>query len=116
MPDTNAATSAHTALREAAAALSHGRNATRAGAPLGEPGYKLLGAEVAAALDCLAGLLRSVGLEPVPTSSVSHEYHSLLQQVVYSASLARRVAGPDQDSGAPGMARTDWALNAAPDD
>ncbi|HEY2194426.1 MAG TPA: hypothetical protein VGH76_19315 [Actinomycetospora sp.] len=102
MPDLSTITTAHTALREATATMRSGRRATRDpatrdGVPCTGPAYALLGADAANTLEALAALLRSTEVDPIPTSPVGHSFLALLQQVVYSATLARRIAGADRD-------------------
>ena len=65
-PELTAAANAHAALREAAAALAHGRNADRTGVPRSEPAYQLLAADLARNLDALAAVMRATGSNPSP--------------------------------------------------
>lgn len=119
MPVDSVVTSAHVALREATAALLHGKNACRHADDLDRSGVELLAADVAAALEAMAGLVRSVGVEPVPTSAASHDMHALLQSLVSAASLGRRAAGGRHavDGAAPTVPPP-WArpMTTAPDD
>lgn len=93
MPVDPAVTSAHIALREATSALLHGRDASRHASDLDESGIELLASDVAAALEAMAALVRSTGVEPVPTSAASHDMHALLHSLSSTAALSRRAAG-----------------------
>jgi hypothetical protein len=90
-----AAANAHVALREAAAALAHGKKADRIGGPLSEPAYQLLAADLASNLDALAAVMRATGIEPVSTNRTGREFSALLDQVVDVAAMARHAAGTD---------------------
>ena len=119
MPLPTAVTSAHVALREATAALLHGRNACRHTGDLDGDGVELLAVDVAAALEAIAGLIRATGVEPVPTSAASHDMHAVLHSLHSTAALSRRAAG-DRQAG-DGRALTvavpsAWPVATAPDD
>ena len=119
MPLDTAVTSAHVALREATAALLHGKNACRRTGSLDADGVELLAADVAAALEAIAGLVRSTGVEPVPTSAASHDMHALLHSLHSAAGLSRRAAGKRRarDSDAlPVSLSSPWSVTDAPDD
>jgi hypothetical protein len=113
--ESTAAANAHAALREAAAALAHGRHADRTGVPLSEPAYQLLAADLARNLDALAAVMRATGIEPVATSRTGREFSALLAQVTDVAGMARLAAGTaDHDGHRP--RRTASAVVGTPDD
>jgi hypothetical protein len=84
-------TSAHVALREATQALSVRRDGTiHAGLP--ETGHQMLAADVAATLDAVAGLLRSVGVGVRPDVT-DHGLLTVAEHVDMAALMARRAGG-----------------------
>ncbi len=91
-PVTNPAANAHAALREAAAALAHGKAGPH-GEPLSEPAYQLLAADLARNLDALAEIMRATGIEPASTTRIGREFAALLEQVTDVAAMARLAAG-----------------------
>jgi hypothetical protein len=102
MPDLSTVTTAHTALREATATMRSGRRAAQdraaaQGVPCPGAAYQLLGADAANTLEALAALLRCTEADPIPTSPVDHGFQALLQQVAYSAALARRIVEADRN-------------------
>lgn len=83
-------TSAHTALREAAQALSVRRDGTTHGA-LTETGYQALAADLARTLDAVAGLLRSVGGGAHPAGP--HGLLAVAEHLDVGAVMARHAGG-----------------------
>lgn len=119
MPLDTAVTSAHVALREATAALLHGRNACRHTDDLDADGVELLAADVAAALEAIAGLIRCTGVEPVTTSAASHDMHALLHSLHSTAGLSRRAAGNRRARYGAALTvavPSTWPMTTAPDD
>lgn len=88
--DATTASRAHTALREATSALHSGKTPSDAVDRLSEPGYAVIAADVAATLDALAALLRSVGVPATPPTAVTDDLHATLRQITAAADLARR--------------------------
>lgn len=90
-------TSAHTALREATRALSVQRDGTDADG-LTEAGYEALAADLAANLDAVARLLRSVGVGTRPDATAMN-LQAVAEQVDLSALMARQASdGHDQET------------------
>ena len=87
------ATNAHAAFREAARALDIARTAGLHEPGLSDSGCRLLAGDVAVALEAMAKLVRSSGLEAVPTSPGAHSLHALVQHLSVGVSMARHTAG-----------------------
>jgi hypothetical protein len=86
----NDAENALCALREATAALrnaTHRRTVQDSGIDKAE-----LVADLARNLEALAALVRTTGLEPIPTTPASHNLHAVVQGVSATAAMARRLA------------------------
>jgi hypothetical protein len=109
----NDAENAICALREATVALrtASGRRTDR---ERSSDEVELI-ADLATNLEALAALVRTTGLEPVPTTPMSHNLQAVLQGITATAGMARRLATSDGHQPA-------WHLapvrrgNAAPDD
>jgi hypothetical protein len=96
MSHANAVASAHTALREATAALRHGTNA-QGPIDVVDPGaYRRLAVDVARTMDALATLLRATGAEVVPSSAASEDFQVVVEQVLRTVTTARQLAGLDE--------------------
>jgi hypothetical protein len=91
----DAVTSANIALREATAALAVKRDISGIAPHLNASACEALTADVGGTLDAVLRLLRTAGLEPVPTSAASHNLQALIQQVTTAATMAHRTAGHD---------------------
>jgi hypothetical protein len=117
-PESTAATNAHAALREAAAALAHGRNADPTGVARSDPAYQLLAADLARNLDALAAVMRATGIEPVATHRTGREFSALLAQVTDVAAMARAAAGTAGTTGQDGQRPrpSAWSAHHTPDD
>jgi hypothetical protein len=103
----NDAENAICALRESTEAL---RKATdrRAVRDSGIDRAELI-AELAINLEALAPLVRSTGLEPIPTTPASHNLQAVVQGVTATAVMARRIAIPDGYHLAPHLAAGRWS-------
>jgi hypothetical protein len=88
-------TNAHAALREATQALSVRRDGTT-GADLTETAYQTLAADLAANLDAVASLLRSVGVGVRPNAA-THGLLTVAEHLDMGALMARE-ASVDHDS------------------
>jgi hypothetical protein len=94
-----AETSAQIALREATRALSVERDGTDADG-LNEAGYEALAADLAANLDAVARLLRSVGVGS-RSETTAMNLHAVTEQVNMSALMARQASdGRDLETAA----------------
>lgn len=92
--DTAALLTATTALREASAALRIGEQAEGTQGRTADAEKPDLAAAVADLLDATIALLRTVDLDPVPTSRAGHDLHAVAQHVSAAAAVAHRAAGP----------------------
>jgi hypothetical protein len=101
------------ALREATAALRHatGRRPVR-GSGLDEA--ELI-ADLATNLEALAALVRTTGLESIPTTAASHDLLAVVQGVTATASMARGMTRLDGHHAAPRLV-TSQPASVAPDD
>lgn len=113
---TDAVTSANIALREATAALGVKRDISTIAPHLNASACEALTADVGSTLDAVLRLLRTAGLEPVPTSAASHNLQALIQQVTTAAAMAHRTAGHDPGGAGVFSARTGGRTMGAPDD
>jgi hypothetical protein len=114
--DVSNVTNVHTALREATAALANGRRRDGAQAHLSPPACELLARDLADTVDAVVRLLRTAGIEAVPTSSISHDLQAIVQELVACATLAHRVAGAGSRIGFLSQPAARWPAGACPDD
>ncbi|MCD2192588.1 hypothetical protein LQ327_04190 [Actinomycetospora endophytica] len=98
---TDAETVAVTALREAASALRKGSESEGAEGELPENAKPALAGEIAHVLDGMVRLLRTVDLDPAPTTQAGHNLHAVLEHLTAGSTLARTV-GRDSPSTPPG--------------
>ena len=87
----NTHTSAHVALREATLALNVRRDGSGR-ADLTETGYQTLAADLAATLEAVAGLLRSVGIG-VPPNTTTQGLLAVAQYLDVGGLMARQASG-----------------------
>jgi hypothetical protein len=99
-PDTTH-TSAHVALREAALALNVRRDGT-GHADLTETGYQTLAADLAATLEAVAGLLRSVGIGVRPNAT-TQGLLAVAQYLDMGGLMARQASGGHERPPVPAM-------------
>jgi hypothetical protein len=111
-----ASSNVHVALREATQALTVARISRRQLPVLSVSEAQLLCADVAAMLDAAAKLLRSAGLEVLPTSAVAHRLQALVQHLTAGVSIARHESRGDGDR--PGLSLWDLhrPMSTTPDD
>jgi hypothetical protein len=99
-PGIDAEIVAVTALRDASSALRAGSESPDAAGEVPESGKPNLATEVAHVLDGIVRLLRTVDLDPVPTSQAGHNLHAVVQHLTAGSTLARSV-GRDSPSTPP---------------
>jgi hypothetical protein len=111
-----AANNVHIALREATQALTVAMVSRRRLPVLSVSDAHLLCADVAALLDAAAKLLRSAGLEVLPTSVVAHRLQALVQHLAAGVSIADREPRVDGDGVGPSLWGLQRPMSTTPDD